>query len=127
VKKYIISIIAALAVAGCTSVDNAAVASDPMPTNTDAKAVAAIKVALKDPFSVRDLKIGRPFRAVNNYGHPNAWAVCSTFFAKNSFGAYNQGLYMIYFEKDRVIDLTGGPGIAIYPECGTLHPVAYKY
>ncbi|MBC2806545.1 hypothetical protein C3Y94_025685 [Rhizobium ruizarguesonis] len=122
-KYTILALTIALAAAGCTSVSSTAVTSDPQPTNTDQKALAVIKGALKDPYSVRDIRLGHPHRAVDNFAYPNAWAVCATFNAKNSFGGYAPGAYLVFFKNNQAIDIKGGPTVSVYPECGPLHPV----
>jgi hypothetical protein len=100
-------------------------ASEPAPTGTDKKVADIIRKSAKDPWSVRDLKAGKPHQAVDNFRYPRAWAVCTTFYAKNSFGAYSQGFYLVFFKNNQVIDALGGPGIAPHPECGPLHSVKF--
>ncbi len=116
----------ALAVlSGCLSTSTIA-ANDPQPTGSDAKAVAAIRSVLKDPSSVRDFRIGRPHRAVNNFIHPNSWAVCASFAARNSLGGYTRGNYLVFFQNNRPIDVKGGSDVTSYPECGPLRAVPFN-
>ncbi len=103
----------------------AAFAAEPPPTGTDRKVADIIRKSAKDPWSVRELKVGKPHQAVDNFSYPRHWAVCTTFYAKNSYGAYSEGFYLVFFKDNRVIDALGGPGVSPYPECGPLHPVKY--
>ncbi|HWT62975.1 MAG TPA: hypothetical protein VN150_10360 [Ochrobactrum sp.] len=127
-KKIAACLIMAGFFAGCTTAGpSKEVAADPKPIGVDQKVVQTIKTSMKDPFSVREVKVGMPFRAVNNFAHPHAWAVCTTLYAKNSYGAYNQGTYLVFFKNNQVIDMLGGTQTPVYAECGNMHSVAYSY
>jgi len=113
-----------IALTGCTSTSNV-VANDPQPTGTDAKAIVAIRAVLKDPSSLQALQLSQPRRATHNVIYPNAWNVCATFSARNSFGGYTRGAYRLFFRNNQVIDVKGGSGATIKDDCGPLRTVSY--
>jgi hypothetical protein len=112
-----------IGLAGCTSTSVAA--NDPQPTNTDAKAIAAIRAVLKDPSSIQGLQLGNPTRATTNRIYPNAWNVCATFGARNSFGGMTRGAYRVFFKDNKVVDVKGGPDATIKADCGPLRAVSF--
>lgn len=114
-----------LGLVGCTSTPSPEVMADPKPTNTDQKAVAAIRSVLKDPFSVREFKVGEVYRAGSSAYYPNAWNVCVSFYAKNGYGAYDKGFYRIYFKNRQVVDVMGGTSVEVKADCGQMRSVKY--
>ncbi|MBD9544255.1 hypothetical protein IB276_32950 [Ensifer sp. ENS04] len=111
-----------LGLVGCTSTPSKETMADPKPTGTDAKAAAALRGILKDPFSVREFRLSNAFRAPANHYYPGKWAVCARFYAKNGFGAYDKGSYIVYFRDGEVLEVMGGVGyVSPAPECEPLH------
>jgi hypothetical protein len=120
-KTFLLScFVVALAVPSISSA-----AEDRKPTGTDAKATAAIRRVLKDPFSVREFSLGSPHRATNNFIYPNAWNVCASFYAKNSYGAYNRGAYRVFFKNNQVVDVKGGSDVTIKADCGPMRSLKF--
>lgn len=114
-----------LSAAAVALIATTASAAEPPPTGTDKKVADIIRKSAKDPWSVRELRAGKPYFSLTNFSYRNHWAVCTTFFAKNSFGGYNQGSYLVFFKNNQVIDVLGGTDVGVRPECGPLHPVKY--
>jgi hypothetical protein len=101
------------ALVGCTPpppVD--AVHAGPYPDNYKALMADYIKTTFFDPYSIRDVKITKPFPARSGFGI--AWGVCLTLNAKNRMGGYiglDTDFYVIagsqVEQQDRLVPFVG--------------------
>lgn len=104
-------------VAGCDTVP-ATTVTEPSPSGYRQKSEAAIKAQLKDPFSVKEMKFTPPYIEKNSgVGYNGKWQVCSTFYAKNSFGAYTPTIASVTFSNGSVLDVMMGTPKSFPQEC----------
>lgn len=90
--------IAALLLARCTPPpDVNAGNAGPYPANYKDLMADYIKTTFFDPYSLRDVKLSKPFPSRTGWGV--GWAVCLTLNAKNRMGGYT-GLSTDYYEID---------------------------
>lgn len=82
----------------------------PPPVNYRAAIEEQMRVTLKDPYSVRDFRLGRPQKmskwvGIAFGGNSYYWGVCAEYNAKNSYGAY-VGLrrYIFKFSGENVVN-----------------------
>ncbi|MES0134514.1 hypothetical protein NKJ88_06060 [Mesorhizobium sp. M0016] len=100
---------------GCVS---ASVAAEPAPAGYREKAIAAITPRLKDPFSVKEMKVTKPYIERNSgVGNNGKWQVCATFYAKNSFGGYGPTVAFVTFSHGQVTDVGINSPQNYYTEC----------
>ena len=91
--RTLAAIAACLALLGCASPASGPINPGPYPNNYEKIVQNWLRASLKDPYSVRDLRIERPvadrfFVGLLNGGYVDAYQTCVTYNAKNSYGAY---------------------------------------
>lgn len=81
---------------------------------------------LKNPYDVRDLRIGKPTQIVYDYNQAPKWSVCVSLYARNGFNALVPAAYYVSFAGDRVSHVVAIDDYGFIKsqagKCGTLSP-----
>lgn len=89
----------------------------PAPQNFLPKIMSELRKGLKDPYSLRDLRVCEPKAGGAYLGlewHRATWSSLISFNAKNSFGAYSGiTVFHVKFEKGEVVSILEEKGISV--------------
>lgn len=114
-KRFtIFAAVAGIALAACGGVSGNKADPGPFPENYEQQVKAHLRQSLKDPYSIQSLSIARPIRlslwtGLVYSGSVETWASCTSYNAKNSFGAY-VGLsnFTYYFRDGQLFNMREG-------------------
>lgn len=101
--------------AGCVTAQTAQGNPGPFPEGYEKLVRSWLKANLKDPYSLRDLTIGRPvkenlWRGLVFGGNLPSWKLCTVYNAKNSFGAYiGIKSYAFYMRYNEIVSVNQEP------------------